>query len=318
MDESPLIPDWLPSGAAALQSFLQKNPKAEERVREILDPLLEKIDANSGATLVTGLDSYFGQEITDMLFDLVQPMYKDHLQDFNEVIPADAMRFLQGFTTNYGAKLINVTQASTQFNAAALEAFLKAHPDAEAQVLSILAKHLDQVSTNSWNAILMSLDSYWGKESTNSLIDIARDPDQASRLEEVSTSASPEVMNFLRKVMSRHGSELLIAFQSSNQLPNGWKTFYRDVYYDYVNRRTLIRVRLAKYNGEEPYIEGNADTMLELTILMMQTLRFLPVPELISKGMSERFIREANDFIKFLQPPELKTSDSGPESKPTK
>lgn len=317
MNKNISIPDWLPSSVAALQSFLKVNPEAEHKVSEMLDTPLAKIDANTSATVIASLDGYFGTEITDMLFDVVQPELGSHLQEFGEVIPKDALDFLKKFITKYGSKLAGLAQASNQFSATVLDTFLKTHPQAEQQVREILDKRLDKLDATTWSGVVLNLDNYWGKESTNILIDIAQF-NQASRLQEVKESASPEVTDFLRKIISTYGPELADAYLASNQLPNSWKTFYRDVYYDYVNKRPLIRVRLAKYNGEEPFVEGTADSILELAIFIMETLRFLPSSNFIGKAMAERFIQETNDFMKFLQPPPSDESADKPESKPSK
>ena len=195
--------------------------------------------------------------------------------------------------------------------ATALESFLKSHPDAERQVGEILNKRLGKIDANTWNSVFTSIDSYWGKESTDILYNVANvaQSDLEKRLQDIGESASVEVMNFLRKIISLYGLELEAAFLALSQLPNNWKTFYRDVYYDHVNKRSHLRVRLAKYNGEEPFIEGNADSMLELTILLMQTVSFLPNADSVGKEISDQFVQEANKLIKFLQPPSPESSD---------
>jgi hypothetical protein len=199
----------------------------------------------------------------------------------------------------------------------ALQAFLKSHPDAERQVREILDKRLDKIDGNTWGVIFASLDNYLGKESTDLLFNVAQ-PDQAKRLEDIRDAAPHDVMNFLRTIISLYGPELANAFLISNQLPNNWKMFYRDVYYDYVNKRSHLRVRLAKYNGEEPFVEGDADSILELTIFMIQTLLFLPVPDFIGETMANRFVEEANKLIEFLRPPAVESSGEQTESKSTK
>lgn len=317
MDESTVdIPDWLPASAAELQTFLKDHSDAQSELSKTLDPLLAKIDANTGGTVVSSLDQYFGPTITDMLFDFSRPELGNRLSDFEKVIPAEAMSFLTQFTKQYGTKLANLNQASNQSSAEVMDAFLKTHPNAEQQVREILSKYFAQPSATTWNSIMTSLDNYWSKESTNILIDIARQPDQAARLEEASKYAPPAVMDLLRKIISLYGPDFASAATFANQLPNAWKTFYREVYYDYVNRRPHIRVRFAKYNGEEPFLEGNADSMLELTILMMQTLRFLPNASFIGQIMADRFMTEVDDFIKFLEPPAAESPDIQSDGKP--
>jgi hypothetical protein len=190
-------------------------------------------------------------------------------------------------------------------SATALESFLNSHPDAEHQAREILDKRLSKTDANTWNTLISSLDNYWGKESTDIVINVAQQPDaekRSRRLEEINKFASPAVMNFLRKIYSLYDLELANTFLVSNQLPNGWQTFYRDVYPDPLNKRSFIRIRLAKYNGEEPFIEGNADSILELTMLMVKTMRSLESPVLFGKNLAEQFIQDANDFIQFLQP----------------
>jgi len=198
-------------------------------------------------------------------------------------------------------------------SATALQSFLKAHADTEHQIREILDKRLETIDTNTWKSVVTSLDSYWGKECTDILADVVQsiiaESDQENGLQLIGASAPVEVMNFLRKIISLYGLELEAAFLASNQLPNNWKTFYRDVYYDAVNMRSHLRVRFAKYNGEEPFIEGNADSILELTILMIQTIHSLPDPSFLGRAISDRFIEEANKLIKFLQPPSPEASD---------
>ena len=200
----------------------------------------------------------------------------------------------------------------------ALESFLKSHPDAEHQVREILDKRLGKIDANTWNSVFTSLDSYWGKESTDILYNFASvaQSELENRFQEIGKTAPVEVINFLRKIISLYGPEFEAAFLASSQLPNNWKTFYRDVFYDHVNKRTHLRVRFAKYNGEEPFIEGSADSMLELTILMMQTIGYLPGPDSVGKEISGQFIQEANKLIDFLQTPAPEEPLEESESKP--
>ncbi|HET9908193.1 MAG TPA: hypothetical protein VFQ23_16195 [Anaerolineales bacterium] len=200
----------------------------------------------------------------------------------------------------------------------ALDSFLKSHPDAEQQVREILDKRLVRMDANTWNSVFMNLDNYWGKECTDVLYNVTNiaQPDLEKRFQEIGQSATVEVINFLRKIISLYGPEFDAAFLALSQLPHNWKTFYRDVFYDHVNKRTHLRVRFAKYNGEEPFLEGSADSMLELTILMMQTIGFLPSGDLVGTEMAGQFVQEANKLITFLQPPPLEESVNQPESQP--
>ncbi len=198
-----------------------------------------------------------------------------------------------------------------------LQTFLKSHPAAERHVREILDKRLAQIDGATWKAIVASLDNYLGKECTDLVMNVAQS-NQASNLQDIQDIAPHDVMNFLRTIISLYGPELTNAYLASNQLPNNWKMFYRDVHYDYINKRSHIRVRLEKYNGDEPFVEGDADSMLELTIFMMQTLLFLPVPDFISESMADRFMEEANKLIQFLRPPAAESSGEESQTKPAK
>ncbi|MBI4760718.1 MAG: hypothetical protein HY780_05855 [Chloroflexi bacterium] len=174
----------------------------------------------------------------------------------------------------------------------ALQAFLKSHPDAERQVREILDKRLDKIDGTTWRAIFASLDNYLGKESTDLLFNVAQ-PDQAKRLEDISDAAPHDVMNFLRTIISLYGPELANAFLISNQLPNNWKMFYRDVYYDYINKRSHLRVRIAKYNGEEAscHVSTRPNSVLLVRCFFFFFFFFDNLPYAVARDLSRIFRR---------------------------
>ncbi len=185
---------------------------------------------------------------------------------------------------------------------AAMQAFLKEHPEAEEQVREIFDKRLATMDANTWSSMLTNVEYYMGAESADLLAYVGQ-TDHGNRLQDVGRVASPAVMTFLKKIVSLYGPELARAAQISNQLPHNWGTFFREVTWDYINRRVQLRVRLAKYNGEETIVEGDADSMLELTTNMIRTLLFIPSPEAFNPNLLQQFKDEVNKFAEFLEQP---------------
>lgn len=186
--------------------------------------------------------------------------------------------------------------------ATALHAFLEGHPDAEPRIREILEKRLNPLNQQTWEAVFRSVENYAGTNVADLLAYVSQS-DQANRLQEVGKVATAEVDNFLRTIVSLYGTELGNAYLSWNQLPNNWRMFYRDVYYDYINKRYHLRVRFGKYNGEEPFVEGDANSVLELTNFMIRTIRYVPVADAFTAALIDQFIDEANQFVNFVRPP---------------
>lgn len=194
----------------------------------------------------------------------------------------------------------------------ALHTFLEGHPDAETRIREILDKRLNPLDAQTWEAIFQSVQNYAGPNVADLLAYVSQS-DQSNRLQEVGQVASPEVDNFLRTVVSLYGTELGNAYLTWNQLPNNWRMFYRDVYYDYINKRYHLRVRLGKYNGEEPFVEGDANSVLELTNFMIRTIRYVPVADAFSAALVDNFIEETKQFTEFVRPPAQTTPASQPD-----
>ncbi len=301
MNSTTPVPDWLPSSVSALQSFLKDHPDAEQKVGETFDKALDKVHSNTVDIVASNLAEYFGPEIMELLG---QPDLDDCLQEFSDAIPPESTTFLH-----------SLAQSLDKFIPTALNAFLKSNPDAEHQVRQILDKSISKLDDTTWNNINESLKNYWGEQFTDYLLDIAQAPDQTARLQEIDDSSHPEMVNFLRKIISLYGRELTDAASTSNQLLNDWRTFYRDISYDYLNKRYHIRIRIVKYNGEEPFIEGGANSILELTTSMIQTLLFLPSADAFSQPQIDKFSEKAKDLIAFLQQLRLDAPSAQPESK---
>jgi hypothetical protein len=134
-------------------------------------------------------------------------------------------------------------------------------------------------------------------------MDYVAQTDQAARLQEVGQYASPQVMSFLRGIISLYGPELARAYLILDERPNDWNLFNREVYFDQVNEVYYIVVRLAKNSGEEAVIEGNANSMLDLTTNMLRTLLLVTARDSFRPEYVEPFTREAKNFLAFLRPP---------------
>jgi hypothetical protein len=201
----------------------------------------------------------------------------------------------------------------------AFNLFLESNPNAEQRIEEIINKRLGNSDTGIWQAVFASLENYLGKEATDVLDYVLQTQvGQTEILQEISKSASPQTMNILRTVTSLYGSEFEKAYLALRQMTNGWKMFYRDVHYDFVNKRYQIRVRFEKYNGEVPFIEGDADSILELTHLMIQTLLFVDSRDAFRKDLIDQFIERANQFIDFVRPQDTEAQSKQITSEPAK
>lgn len=202
---------------------------------------------------------------------------------------------------------------------AALNTFLESNPRAEERIEEIINKRLSNTDTGAWQAVFVSLENYLGKEATDVLDYVLQTQvGQMEILQEISKFASPQIMNILRTITSLYGSEFEKAFLALKQMANSWKMFYRDVHYDFVNKRYQFRLRFEKYNGEVPFIEGDADSILDLTQLMIQTLLFIDSRDAFRKDLVDQFIERANQFINFVRPQDVETQNKQETSKPAK
>jgi len=193
---------------------------------------------------------------------------------------------------------------------AALDSFLDSHPEAEQRVREILDKHLGKPGFTSYRDAFASLLNYVDNLDLIGIMDYVAQTDQATRLQDVGQYASPQAMSFLRGIISVYGPELARAYLILDERPNDWNLFNREVYYDQVNEVYYIVVRLAKNNGEEAVIEGNANSMLDLATNMVRTLLHITVRDSFKPEYVEPFTKETKKFLAFLRPPARKPKNS--------
>lgn len=199
---------------------------------------------------------------------------------------------------------------------AALNSFLESNPNAEQRIREIIDKRLGSSGPGSWQAVFISLENYMGKEATDVLDYVLQtQAGQIEILQEIGKSGSSKTMSLLRTMVSLYGTELEQAYLALKQLQNTYKAFNREVSYDFVNKRYQIRMRLEKYNGEMPLIEGDSDAILDLTNFMIQTLLFVDTREAFKDNLIEQFIEQADKLIKFLRPPEANMPGDKPKDK---
>lgn len=196
---------------------------------------------------------------------------------------------------------------------AALDSFLDSHPEAEQRFREILDKHLGKPGFTAYRDAFTSLLNYVEDQDLIGVVDYVAQADQGTRLQEVGQYASPQVMSFLRGIIAVYGPELARGYLILDERPNDWNLFNREVYFDQVNEAYYIVVRLAKNNGEEAVIEGNPNSMLDLTTNMMRTLLVVAVRDSFKPEYVEPFAAEAKKFLAFLRPPTRRAKSTAKE-----
>lgn len=187
-----------------------------------------------------------------------------------------------------------------------LQAFLESDPQAEQRVVDILGRRVKgKITDETWQIVNDSLSQYFGQDLAYLLYWVVNVEDpRNNRMEEVEKYASPEVMAFLRTVVGIYGPDLSEVYAQWNQLPDGWRTIYRDVYYDQLNQRHHLRVRIEKYNGEEIVFEGTPDSILTLASYLVRTVYMVGTREAFSQDSVGLFVNETTELAKLLNPPQ--------------
>jgi len=85
-------------------------------------------------------------------------------------------------------------------------------------------------------------------------------------------------------------------------LTNGAGRISRDVYYDQIAERHLVKILIEKYNGQRLAIEGTASSLLMLTSYMIRSVRLVGTREPFSEQSIELFLQEAGQLQTLLQP----------------
>jgi hypothetical protein len=188
-------------------------------------------------------------------------------------------------------------------SAAEVESFLVSDDQTEEETLALLGRRLSgEIDTTTYDIVLDSLRALLGQDGAN-LVHwyIVGNGADTGILEEVAT---PRVAFFVRRIAAAHSPEFRSAFALWKEVPEDWRTIHRDVFYDYINQRYLARHRIVKISGEEMVVEGNANSVLDLTRSLLTSIGLIATREAFGEREIEAFLREADSVIEILRPAE--------------
>jgi len=203
------------------------------------------------------------------------------------------------------AQRISVSEAAPLFSATGtvLDDLLTTAPKATEQILAILFKHLDRATdANTWTSLSTALTNYLG-EAAPLILWVVR-ADQAARLHEAELRVSPPAARLLRTIVGLYGSELALAYTRWRELPNDWMTVHRDVFYDEIEKRYLLRVSIDKLNGETAVIEARPGSFLRLITTLVRTARQVSDPTAFDRGSVDAFNTEIGQLLGLLAKPQ--------------
>jgi hypothetical protein len=177
---------------------------------------------------------------------------------------------------------------------AALDRCIAERARAPEELVDIVERQLrDGVDERTWSKIAAGLGTYLGDgDAVATLAWVAvADADDRSRMDHVERTAAPTTADVVRKITATYGTEMRDAYALWDQLPNNWRALNRDIYFDMVSGRYLVRVSIDKFNGETSVVEGPPDSILSMT-------RFLVIALKVVAGSPDAFTREhVVDFL---------------------
>lgn len=127
---------------------------------------------------------------------------------------------------------------------------------------------------------------------------------------------------FLAHLVARYGDELRHAWARWGSPADEWDNLRRDVYFDVVQQRYYINLRIDKVSGEVMYLHGTASSVMSLVSGILRGLAEVGVADAFSAPSRSEFIDEALGVLDFLAPTEsgdagldtsIPTSDSTPD-----
>jgi len=190
-----------------------------------------------------------------------------------------------------------------QSSAAQIESFLVSDDQTEEETLALLGRRLTgPIDTTTYDLVLDALRALLGGDGANVVhwYTVGKGAD-TGLLEQV---ASPRVAFFVRRIAAAHLPEFRSAFALWKEVPEDWRTIHRDVYLDFINQRYLVRHRIVKINGEEMIVEGNANSVLDLTRSLLTSISIIGNREAFGEGEIEAFLTEADKVVAILRPQE--------------
>jgi hypothetical protein len=129
-------------------------------------------------------------------------------------------------------------------------------------------------------------------------------------MEQIEALAPPSVTRFINTMLAFFGPELDQAVSQFMSLPDDWRSFFRDVTFDQINNRFLIKIRLLKFNGNYVSIEGAPNSILNLARNLIWTLSTIASKDMFSSEIAQGFLDDLNQLLPVLtsEPTEASTA----------
>jgi len=186
-------------------------------------------------------------------------------------------------------------------SAAQIESFLVSDDQTEEETLELLGRRLaGPIDTTTYDVVLDALKALLGTDGANVVhwYTVGKGA-ETGLLEQV---ASPRVAFFVRRIAAAHQPEFETAFGRWKEVPEDWRNIHRDIYFDYINQRIVVRHRIIKINGEEMLVEGNANSLLDLTRSLMTSIGLIASRDAFGEREIEAFLTEADKVMDMLRP----------------
>ena len=184
-----------------------------------------------------------------------------------------------------------------------IESFLVSDDQTEEETLELLGRRLaGPIDTTTYDVVLDSLKALLGADGANVIHwYTVGNGAETGLLEDV---ASPRVAFFVRRIAAAHLPEFRSAFALWKEMPEDWRTINREVYFDYINQRTVVRHRIIKISGEEMIVEGNANSLLDLTRSLLTSIGIIGTRDAFGEREIDAFLTEADKVMELLRPAE--------------
>jgi len=193
-------------------------------------------------------------------------------------------------------------------SAAQIESFLESDDQTEEETLALLGRRLSgPMDPATYDVVRDALRALLGEDGAN-VVHWYTVADGASTgiLEQV---APARVAFFVRRIAAAHLPEFQAAYALWKEVPDDWRTIHRDVYFDFINQRHLVRHRIEKVSGDEIVVEGNANSVLDLARSFLVSTRLIGSRDAFGEPTIQAFLEEADVVLAMLRPEEEPSQD---------
>ena len=193
-------------------------------------------------------------------------------------------------------------------SAAQIESFLESDDQTEEETVALLGRRLSgPMDPATYDVVRGALRALLGEDGANVVHwYIIADGASTGILEEV---AAPRVAFFVRRIAAAHEPEFRAAYALWKEVPDDWRTINRDVYFDYINQRHLVRHRIQKVSGDEIVVEGNANSVLDLARSLLISTRLIGSRDAFGEPTIQAFLEEVDAVLAMLRPEEQPSQD---------